>query len=150
MSATKEDVMTSALPRDRRRGQRPLALVNAFTRWVLRVPLLRRLADRQVCELRFTGSRTGRSVVLPVMYARRGDRVVVLVGGAEHKKWWRNFIRPTAVQVLLAGVTRTGTGHVVGAGSPERTDAAKIYATRFPDIPVEADPMVVIDLDPAV
>jgi len=128
--------------------RRPLALVNAFTRWILHVPLLRRLADRQVCELRFAGVRTGRPVVLPVMYARRADRVVVLVGGADQKTWWRNFARPTAVRVLLAGTRRTGTGHVVGAASPERADAAKIYATRFRDIAVEADPMVVIDLDP--
>jgi hypothetical protein len=124
-----------------------MAIANAFTRWVLHVPLLRRLADRQVCELRFTGVKTGRPVVLPVMYARRADRVVVLVGGADQKTWWRNFTRPNAVRVLLAGTSRTGTGHVVDASSPERVQAAKVYATRFPDIPVEADPMVVIDLD---
>jgi F420H(2)-dependent quinone reductase len=139
--------MTQTPPRERRVGRRPLALVNAFTRWILHVPLLRRLADRQVCELRFAGVRTGRPVVLPVMYARRGDRVVVLVGGADQKTWWRNFTQPTAVRVLLAGISRTGTGHVVGAASPERPGAAMIYASRFPDIPVEADPIVVIDLD---
>jgi hypothetical protein len=83
------------------------------------------------------------------MYARRADRVVVLVGGADQKTWWRNFNRPTAVRVLLAGTTRTGTGHVVGPASPDRADAARIYASRFRDIPVEADPMVVIDLDRA-
>lgn len=139
--------MTQTRPRERRGGRRPLAVVNAFTRWILHVPLLRRLADRQVCELRFAGVRTGRSVVLPVMYARRGDRVVILVGGADQKTWWRNFNRPTAVRVLLAGVSRTGIGHVVGAASPQRADAARIYASRFPDIPVEADPIVMIDLD---
>jgi hypothetical protein len=139
--------MTPARPRSRRLGRRPLAIANAFTRWVLHVPLLRRLADRQVCELRFAGAKTGRPVVLPVMYARRADRVVVLVGGADQKTWWRNFTRPAAVRVLLAGISRTGTGHVVGPSSPERAAAAQVYAGRFPDIPVEADPMVVIDLD---
>ena len=138
--------MTQTRPRTRRAG-RPLALVNAFTRWILHVPVLRRLADRQVCELRFAGVRTGRPVVLPVMYARRGDRVVVLVGGSDQKTWWRNFTRPTAVRVLLAGTSRNGTGHLVGVASPERAGAASIYASRFPDIPVEADPIVVIDLD---
>jgi len=139
--------MTQAYQREPRVGRRPLALVNAFTRWILHVPLLRRLADRQVCELRFAGVRTGRPVVLPVMYARRDDRLVVLVGGADQKTWWRNFARPTVVRVLLAGITRDGTGHVVDAASPERADAARIYASRFRDIPVEDDPMVVIDLD---
>jgi F420H(2)-dependent quinone reductase len=147
MSAAKEDGMTQMPAGGGRMHRRPLALVNAFTRWILHVPLLRRLADRQVCELRFTGARTGRSVVLPVMYARHGDRLVILVGGAAQKTWWRNFTRPTTVQVLLAGAARTGTGHVVGTASPERTEAARVYAARFPGIPVEADPMVVIDLD---
>ena len=128
-------------------GRRPLAIANAFTRGILHVPVLRRLADRQVCELRFTGGRTGRSIVLPVMYARRGDRVVVLVGGADHKQWWRNFNRPTEVRVLLRGVVRTGTGRVVGPEAPGRPEAAALYAARFPDIPVRDDPMVVIDLD---
>src|SRR5215831_7582467 len=95
--------MTRAHTRERRLGRRPMAVANAFTRWILHVPLLRRLADRQVCELRYTGSRTGRPVALPVMYARRGDRVVVLVGGADQKSWWRNFTTPAAVRVLLAG-----------------------------------------------
>jgi len=58
------------------------------------------------------------------------------------------LVEITGTPLTLAGTTRTGTGHVVGAASPERADAAKIYATRFRDIPVEADPMVVIDLDP--
>jgi hypothetical protein len=87
-------------------------------------------------------------VVLPVMYARRADRVVVLVGGADQKSWWRHFIRPAAVRVLLSGDQRSGTGHVVGHTAPQRADAAGIYTTRFPDIPVQADPLVVIDLDP--
>ena len=130
-------------------GRRPLAIANAFTRLILHVPGLRRLADRQVCELRFTGARTGRSVVLPVMYAGRGDRVIVLVGGAERKRWWRNFTRPTRVRVLLRGVTRHGTGRVVGPHASERVEAAAVYAARYPDIPVKDDPMVVIDLDRA-
>jgi hypothetical protein len=66
--------------------------VNAFTRWILHPPFLRRLADGQVCELRFAGRRSGRPVVLPVMYAQQFDEIVVLVGGPERKRWWRrNF-----------------------------------------------------------
>lgn len=138
--------MTRTRPSGRLDG-RPLALVNRFTRWVLHVPILRRAADRQVCELRLVGARTGRPIVLPVMYARQDDRVVVLVGGADQKTWWRNLRQPAAVEVLLAGVRRTGTGHLVGLASPERAEAAKVYAARFPGVPVETDPMVIIELD---
>lgn len=125
-----------------------LRQVNAFTRWVLHTPVLRRMADRQVCELRFTGTRSGRDVVLPVMYAQRGEQLVVLVGGPEQKTWWRNFTRPHPVRVLLRGVTRTGIGRVVADGAAGRADAAAIYATRFPNLPAEDDPLVVITLDP--
>jgi hypothetical protein len=126
-----------------------LRFVNAVTCWFLRTPVLRRLADRQVAELRFTGARTGQPVALPVMYAQRGDQLVVLVGGPDRKRWWRNFTRPHPVRVLLRGVIRTGVGHVVASGAGGRAEAADIYATRFPDLPVQDDPMVVITLDPA-
>src|SRR5690242_9933189 len=56
---------------------------NAFTRWILHIPLLRAAADRQVCELRFAGRRSGKTVVLPVMYAQHEDTLVILVGGPE-------------------------------------------------------------------
>lgn len=134
------------------RGRHPtrprLRYVNAFTRWILRTPVLRRLADHQVCELRFAGARSGRPVVLPVMYAQHGDRLVVLVGGADRKRWWRSFAQPHPVRVLLRGVARTGTGHVVAAGAAGRAEAASLYAGRFRDLPVQDDPMVVITLDP--
>ncbi len=140
-----------AQTRSRGGGRHPahprLRVVNAFTRWVLRTPVLRRLADHQVCELRFVGASTGRSVVLPVMYAQQGDRLVVLVGGADHKRWWRSFTQPHPVRVLLRGVVRTGTGHIVADRAAGRAEAAAAYATRFPELPVLDDPLVVITLD---
>ncbi|MGH3479240.1 MAG: nitroreductase/quinone reductase family protein [Nocardioidaceae bacterium] len=102
-----------------------------------------------MCELRFTGRRSGRQVVLPVMYAQRTDTIVVLVGGPEQKRWWRNFAEPHPVRIWLRGATRTGTGRVVAVGSAGRAEAADIYAARFPKLPVEDDPLVVIALDSA-
>lgn len=122
---------------------------NTFTRWILHTPVLRRLADRQVCELRFTGVRSGREIVLPVMYAQRDDQVVVLVGAPESKHWWRNFTQPHPVQLWLRGKARTGTGHVVARSAPSRPEAARIYTSKFPDLPALDDPMVVITLTPA-
>ncbi len=124
-----------------------LRYVNAFTRWILHTPVLRRLADHQVCELRLTSAHSGRAVVLPVMYAQQGEQVVVLVGGADRKRWWRNFTQPIPVRVWLRGVARSGTGQVVAHGGAGRAEAARVYAARFPDLPVEDDPLVVITLD---
>jgi hypothetical protein len=72
----------------------------------------------------------------------------ISVGGADRKRWWRNFIEPRPVQVWLRGVARTGVARVVADGTAGRTEAAAIYATRFPEFPVQDDPMVVITLDP--
>jgi hypothetical protein len=101
-----------------------------------------------VCELRFVGARSGRAVVLPVMYAQQGERLAVLVGGAQRKRWWRNFTQPAPIQVWLRGVARTGVAHLVGTGAPGRAEAAGVYGARFPDLPVRDEPMVVITLDP--
>ncbi|NUT18864.1 MAG: hypothetical protein HOV77_06740 [Hamadaea sp.] len=122
---------------------------NAFTVWILHSPRLHRLADRQVCELRFRARRSRREIALPVMYAQHGDTLVILVGRPDAKRWWRNFRQPHRTEVLLRGVVRTGTGRIVGVDAPQRSDAARIYASRFPDLAVEDDPLVVIDLDPA-
>ncbi len=134
--------------RPRHPAQPWLRYVNAVTRWILHTPVLRRLADRQVIELRFTGTRTGRTMVLPVMYAQRGGKVVVLVGGPERKRWWRNFTQPHPAQILLRGVTRTGTGRVVARGDTGRREAVDIYAARFPNLRPGHDPFVVFTLDP--
>lgn len=142
--------MARVIARGRAHTTRPrLRVVNAFTCWILHTPALRRLADHQVVELQFTGTRTGRLVRLPVMYAQRGDQLVILVGGPERKRWWRNFTQPHPVRVLLRGVTRTGLGHLAAAGTVGRSEAARIYTAQFPDLPVRDDPMVVITLDPA-
>jgi hypothetical protein len=139
--------MTGTKARNRRTRPR-LRYWNAFTRWILRTPVLHRLADRQVCELRFTGARSGREVVLPVMYAQRGEELVVLVAGADEKRWWRTFVQPAPVRVLLRGVVRSGVGRVVAAGAVGRSEAAVGYGARYPDIPVNDDPLVVIGLEP--
>lgn len=120
--------------------------VNAVVRLLLRARLLRRLVDGAVCELAFTGRRTGRKISLPVMYAQRGDRVVVLVGDPAAKRWWRNFSQPHPVRVLLRGAPRTGVGVVVAAGNPAWNEANGIYTARFPDLPAGDDPFVVITL----
>jgi hypothetical protein len=120
--------------------------VNAAIGLMLRTPILRRTVGGAVCELRFVGRRSGRRVRLPVMYAQQGDRIVVLVGGSADKQWWRNFSQPHPAQILLRGALQAGVGHVA-TDAADRAQAEDIYTTRFPDLPVESDPLVVIDLN---
>jgi len=67
-------------PRRRRWGNR-LALA------ILHSPL-RFLLDPGICELGYTARRSGQPVRLPVIYAREGDTLAVLVGDAPAKQWW--------------------------------------------------------------
>jgi hypothetical protein len=76
-----------------RSATRPPAWFNRLTLAVLRSPL-HRLADSDVCALAFTGRRSGRRITVPVLYAARRDTLVVLVGDAADKQWWRNFRQP--------------------------------------------------------
>lgn len=123
-------------------------LTNMFTGWILRGPL-HRLADREVIELRYTAN-SGRPVKLPVMYAERGDELVVLIGGSKGKSWWRHFRRPQPVRVLLRGVSRSGVAHVVDPADDDRPRVRGIYEARYPDIPARDDPLISISLDPAL
>ncbi len=103
--------------------------------------------DDAVCELDFVGRRTGRPVTLPVMYARTGDRVVVLAGAAPEKKWWRNFVRPHAVTVRIAGEDREGIGRLTHGKT--RFQAVAEYRRRHPEIAVtDTDELVIVDLLP--
>jgi hypothetical protein len=99
-----------------------------------------------VCELSFIAARTGREVMLPVMYAERGDQLVILVGRAAAKRWWRHFIQPSPVRARLRGQLRSGLGRVVGPESAERAAAEEIYAARYPGISMANAPLVVVIL----
>ncbi|MFF4661210.1 nitroreductase/quinone reductase family protein [Streptomyces sp. NPDC001381] len=100
-----------------------------------------------LCALTFTGRRSGRPVTLPVQCAHEGDQLVILVGRAAGKRWWRNFTEPRAVRVLLEGAAHEGTGRLVPAGHPGRAGAERIYGRRRARTRIGADdPLVVITL----
>ena len=77
---------------------------NAFVAAILRSPLHRLLSGSLVL-LTYTGRCSGRTFTLPVMYAREGNRLLVIASGREGKVWWRTFDEtPQPVEVLVRGV----------------------------------------------
>jgi hypothetical protein len=62
-----------------------------------------------------------------VAYAHDGEDLVVYVGRAEGKQWWRNFEEPRAVQVRLRGADLAG---VARATCSDRA-ARDAYEDRF-------------------
>lgn len=131
-----------AHPRTRR-----MAGLNRIVLAVLHTPL-RFLLDPGICELSFTGRRTGRPVRLPVIYAHDEATVAVLVGDADHKTWWRNFSSPRPVDVRIKASTRHGTAALARAGSDEFAQGIGVYTRRFRDMSFQpGDRLLVIKLD---
>ena len=104
----------------------------------------RRVLGRGLVGLRLTGRRTGRTVELPVQYARHGRSLVVLPGRPEQKTWWRNLDRPAPVEVLLDGNWRAGVGQVLRADDDGHAAAVSSYQQRWPHARVPADALVVL------
>ncbi|APA98351.1 nitroreductase/quinone reductase family protein [Nocardia seriolae] len=99
-----------------------------------------------VGELRYDGRNSGRHIALPVSYVRTGDSVVVRVGNAAPKTWWRNFRSPHAVSIRVRGDWLTGSGHLVEPGSMEYEEVEAIYENARPRTPrTGTDPYVVIE-----
>jgi hypothetical protein len=111
---------------------------------VLRSPL-NGMLDSDVCELAYRGPRTGRRVALPVMCATDGSDLVVLVGDAPAKTWWRAFRRPQNVRIRRGGAVRTGTGRVILVDDARYESAATAYEDRHGIRPVGNDRMVLIE-----
>ena len=100
---------------------------------------------RRLLGLSFTGSVTGRSVRLPLMYAMLGERVVVVPRQSEGKHWWRNIEgRLTDVLVLLRGRWRSGVAEVLLPGMPTYDAARGAYRERCPSAELSADQPVVL------
>jgi deazaflavin-dependent oxidoreductase (nitroreductase family) len=121
-------------------------LGNTLVLAVLRSPLHRLLSGVAV-ELRYAGRRSGREYVLPVQYARAGDRLVIRPQDPQASSWWRNFSAPRTVTVRLAGREHEATATTVERDDPAWADLRAVYAARWRRLagPLTG-PFVVIEL----
>jgi hypothetical protein len=103
---------------------------NRMAMAVLRSPL-HRVVGGSLMVLGYQGRRSGRRYELPLQYLRHGERIAVWAGDAEAKTWWRNFIEPAAVDVVLGGRRLSGKGHVVDDGAL-RIELLTRYLDRYP------------------
>ena len=96
---------------------------------------MHRLLSRWFCVVRYSGRRTGRLFATPTQYVQLGDDILILVGAASTKTWWRNFTGTShPIDVLVARQWRHLIGSaVVGAEDPEETARLLAhYLKRFP------------------
>ena len=110
-----------------------MGVANIVVSGVLRSPLHRVLSG-STDLIRYTGRRSGREVITPTQYVRRGDDVIILVGRPGTKTWWRNFTTGGDIDVLLQRrwVAMTARA-VIGADDPETImPLLDAYLARFP------------------
>jgi hypothetical protein len=112
-----------------------MRLVNRVVRGLLGSPA-HRLLSGSTCVVRYRGRRSGTEFSTPTQYARQGDGLVILVGRAEAKQWWRNFQEDRTVDVLVAGRWLPMTGRaVLGAAQPDEiAPLLEAYLRRFPRV----------------
>jgi hypothetical protein len=119
---------------DQRRGFRLTnRVVNPCLRHVLRSRIGHRLG-RRLAVLDYRGKRTGELRELVVMYVRNAGRVWILVGWPQRKRWWRNLLEPTPVNLRLAGRNETGVAQAISdREQPEEVgEALAAYLQEFP------------------
>jgi len=74
-----------------------------------------------------TGRKTGRRYTIPVGYHQVDDALVVMVGEAPTKAWWRNYRGGAPIEAQLRGKILRGWGELLLPGSEEfqrRADAS--------------------------
>ncbi len=119
-------------------------LVNPVLRALARTPGHRLLGGRLVV-LSYTGRRTGRRHELPVMAVAAGDDLVVIVGEAEAKSWWRNFDHvPQDVRVRSRGRLLECTARRLGVGDVGHREAVAAYRRAFPRVDVAGAQVVLL------
>jgi deazaflavin-dependent oxidoreductase (nitroreductase family) len=104
-------------------------LVNPIVRALLR-SRLHGVLSGSVMLITYTGRRTGRRRTIPVMYARADATLLVNVGLAERKRWWRNLQDGAPVEVLVERRSARGRAEAI-TGDEARTELDR-YAARFP------------------
>ena len=86
--------------------QMRMSIGNRVVSRLLRSPL-RRLLERRICLIRYTGRRSGRTITTPVEHVEADDGIVLVAGRAASKSWWRNFRTPRPAELWLDGQWRT-------------------------------------------
>jgi deazaflavin-dependent oxidoreductase (nitroreductase family) len=117
-----------------------MSRANAVVERILQSPAHRVLSGSMVL-VRYRGRRSGTEYTLPVQYADTHQGLVVLVGEAEDKTWWRNFTEMGQAQVLHRGEWIPMTAHALqGAIDPEAvTPLLRSYAVRYPKVVKQLD-----------
>lgn len=68
-----------------------------------------RFGGGEVCLVKMTGAKSGRTIELPLMYVPYGEGVVLVAsfaGAPKHPQWYYNLVRHPNIEVTVGGRTR--------------------------------------------
>jgi deazaflavin-dependent oxidoreductase (nitroreductase family) len=102
-------------------------LRDGFVAALLRSPVHRFLSG-SLLLITVTGRRSGKQRTLPVMYAEDEGGLIIFVGHAQTKAWWRNLSAGAAVRVRMRDLEYEAQGDVVR----HDPSLAARYLERFP------------------
>ncbi|MEU5266842.1 hypothetical protein [Amycolatopsis sp. NPDC021455] len=88
------------------------------------------LLNGTLTGLRYRPARAPEPIAFPVRYARSGDRILVVAGHPEGKRWWRHFRHAAPAEVLVGNRWVATEGSLLTG--PARAAAAEAYRRRFP------------------
>jgi len=75
---------------------------NPLVRLLLSSPFHSMLSGHLIL-ITYTGKRSGKKHSLPVQYAKSGDELIVVAGYHQHKRWWRNLLQQSTIDVRYRG-----------------------------------------------
>jgi hypothetical protein len=109
---------------------------NPIVRWILSSPVLHGLASKDLVLIAFTGQKSKKHYSTPVEYQQDGQILWIIVGFPEKKKWWKNLIGGTSINLCLRGEWVSGEAFAYqGEQSPEEvTQGLMLWAKKFPKI----------------
>ncbi|HXQ22562.1 MAG TPA: nitroreductase/quinone reductase family protein [Candidatus Acidoferrales bacterium] len=107
--------------------------LNPLVAAILRSPL-HWLLSPGLMLITVTGRKSGRRYTIPVGYHQAADAVIVMVGEAPSKTWWRNYRDPGPIELRLRGKLLRGRAQVLPPDSAEfRNRADASLPPRAPD-----------------
>ena len=108
--------------------------LNAVVTTILRSPL-HWLLSPGLMLITVTGRKTGRRYTIPVGYHRTDDAIIVIVGEAPRKTWWRNYRDAGPIELRLHGKVLHGQAEVLPSDAPEFRRRAEASFRRSRVIP---------------
>jgi len=106
-------------------------VTNPFVLFTLNSPLHSMLSERLIL-ITYTGKKSGKKHSLPVQYAESHNELIVVAGYHQHKKWWRNLLHQSTINICYRGKWFEASAKAFDGDVEVITPLLPDYLKRFP------------------